>query len=218
MSIKNEIAVGIFFFIAMSILGYFTIIMSGEIFETRQYYTITVVFPNVEGLGPGDKVRVNGVDSGTVEDCKLIDNHVLVRLQMYNRFTLYENYVIKVKNLTAMGGKCVAVYPGDPSLKGKRFAVIETRDMLKGQTLDDPFAAISELVSENRENVYLSIRNIMEITQKINTGQGTLGKLLNDNRAHDSADNLIKELRDAIEDTREQAPVTSFLRAALMAF
>ena len=48
---KNEIVVGIFFFIAILILGYFTVIMSGDIFETREYYRMTVVFRNVEGSG-----------------------------------------------------------------------------------------------------------------------------------------------------------------------
>ena len=63
-----------------------------------------------------------------------------------------------------------------------------------------------------------SQREFESITEKIDTGQGTLGKLINENRVHDSTDGLIKELRDAIEDTREQAPVTSFIRAALTAF
>jgi phospholipid/cholesterol/gamma-HCH transport system substrate-binding protein len=66
--------------------------------------------------------------------------------------------------------------------------------------------------------VYQTISNIKSITQKIDEGKGTLGKLINDNRVHENTDGLIKELRDAIEDTREQAPITSFIRAALTAF
>ncbi len=50
------------------------------------------------------------------------------------------------------------------------------------------------------------------------TGQGTLGKLVNENKVYNNADDLIKELKDTMEDAREQAPITSFIRAALLAF
>lgn len=218
MSVRNEIVVGIFFFIAMTILGYFTIIMSGEIFQRYEYYRITVVFPNIEGLGVNDKVKVNGVLSGVVEDIRLENNLVWVKLKMYNTFTLYENYKIKIMNETALGGKYVGIYPGMPFENGREFAIIETRENLVGDAIADPFGIISEFIEENREDVRVAIRNIRDITQKINEGKGTLGKLVNEDKVHEDTDDLIKELREAIEDTREQAPVTSFIRAALMAF
>ena len=34
----------------------------------------------------------------------------------------------------------------------------------------------------------------------------------------ESANDLIVDLREAVEDSREQAPVTSFIRAGLLAF
>jgi phospholipid/cholesterol/gamma-HCH transport system substrate-binding protein len=218
MSVRNEIVVGIFFFIAMTILGYFTIIMSGEIFQRYEYYRITVIFPNIEGLGVNDKVKVNGVLSGVVEDIRLENNLVWVKLKMYNTFTLYENYKMKIMNETALGGKYVSIYPGTPFEDGREFAIIETRENLVGEAIADPFGIISEFIEENREDVRVAIRNIRDITQKINEGKGTLGKLVNEDKVHENTDDLIKELREAIEDTREQAPVTSFIRAALMAF
>jgi phospholipid/cholesterol/gamma-HCH transport system substrate-binding protein len=212
MSVKNEIVVGIFFFTAMAILGYFTIIMSGEIFQRYEYYRVNVIFPSIEGLGVNDKVKVNGVLSGTVEDIQLRDNIVWVRLKMYIK------YKIRIKNETALGGKYVSIKPGSAILKGKYFAVIDIGQNLAGQTIEDPFGIISEFIEENKDNVRIAIRNIRDITEKINRGKGTLGKLVNEEKVHEDADDLIKELREAIEDTREQAPVTSFIRAALMAF
>ena len=89
---------------------------------------------------------------------------------------------------------------------------------MKGISGDDPIALISDLVNENRDNIYTTIRNIQQITTKLNSGQGTLGQLINDNRVHENANDLVRELRDTMEDAREQAPVTSFIRAALTAF
>ena len=81
------------------------------------------------------------------------------------------------------------------------------------------------MISENRRNVRETIENIRSITGKINNGNGTLGLLVNDDELHANANTLVtdaqtvvNELRESLEDTREQAPVTSFVRAALTAF
>ncbi|MBW7858614.1 MAG: MCE family protein [Leptonema sp. (in: Bacteria)] len=96
---------------------------------------------------------------------------------------------------------------------------------LQGQNAGDPVAGLAQLISENRENVRRTIQNVAEITDKINNGQGTIGLLINDNQLHENATTLVtdarlvvREMRESLEDTREQAPVTSFLRAALTSF
>lgn len=97
--------------------------------------------------------------------------------------------------------------------------------ILQGQNAGDPVAGLAELISENREDVRRTIQNVAEITEKINNGRGTVGLLINDNQLHENANTLVtdarivvREMRESLEDTREQAPVTSFLRAALTAF
>ncbi|MBN2041853.1 MAG: MCE family protein [Spirochaetes bacterium] len=217
--VRNEIAVGVLFFVALSILGYFTIVMKEDLFESKTYYYMTVVFPDIEGLGKSDRVKINGVDSGIVEEVRLLEsNDVLVKIKMYNRFNLYESYKIKIKNETALGGKYISIDPGIRFEDGIHYAAVEDYDNLKGYSSGDLFGSITDLIAENRENIYRSIRNLRDITSKINKGKGTIGKLVNENKVHDDADNLITEVRDTIEDSREQAPITSFIRAALMAF
>lgn len=216
---KQEIAVGIIVIMALTVLGYFTIIMGGEIFETHTYYPMTVVFRDVEGLSKDDKVRINGVLSGYVDSVELIDNNVVVKLRLYNHFTLYENYEIMVRNETALAGKYVSINPGMPmGENGKQYAVITTRDNLVGTSVPDPFTMLSRLIADNRGNVNATVKNLRDITDKINSGKGTLGKIISEDTVHGQATDLIKQLQDTIEDTREQAPITSFLRAALTAF
>lgn len=216
---KQEIAVGIVVIIALTILGYFTIIMGGEIIDLHTYYPMTVVFKDVEGLSKDDKVRVNGVLSGYVVNTELRDNNVIVTLKLYNHFTLYENYEIMIRNETALAGKYVSINPGAPmDENGKHYAVITTRENLVGTAVTDPFTLLSRLIADNRGNVNATVKNLRDITDKINSGKGTLGKIINEDTVHGQATDLIKQLQDTIEDTREQAPITSFLRAALTAF
>ncbi|MDY6970165.1 MAG: MlaD family protein [Spirochaetota bacterium] len=218
MKMKNEITVGIFFFIALSILGYFTIIMGEEIFTPYEYYSMNVVFPDIEGLGENDKVKVFGVNAGIVENIQLKENNVWVTLKMYRKFTLYDNYKIRIRNETALGGKYVGIEPGKEFIDKKRYVIIHNYENLKGSSTGDITALLSELIAENKENLFKTINNIKEITGKLNSGEGTIGKLINEQKVHEDTDGLIQEIRETMEDAREQAPVTSFIRAALSAF
>ncbi len=216
---KKEIVVGIFFIIAMAILGYYTIIMTGGLFDRPDVYYITVRFPSVGGLNTKTKVRVNGVVSGEVERIDLDENNVVaVNLKMTRRFRLYANYQISIQSEGALGLRYVSINPGNRMINNQLVEEIQDYANLEGRSIGDTLAMISELIAENKDNVYNTIKNIREVTEKINKGHGTLGKLINEGKVHDSTEGLIRELRDAIEDTREQAPVTSFIRAALTAF
>ena len=213
-----EIAVGIVFVIAMSILGYYTIIMQNDIISQRETYGISAIFPTIEGLKLKSNVMVNGVVSGVVEDINLHEHQVKVNLRMYNKFTMYENYAIVIKSESALGGKGVSIFPGLPiDEAGISYKEITYKENLKGG-IEDPLSSISKILDENRNDIRMTISNLQQITAKINSGRGTLGKLLNDDSIHADTNKLVKELREAVEDSREQAPVTSFIRAALTAF
>ncbi|TAL35688.1 MAG: MCE family protein [Spirochaetes bacterium] len=218
MHIKNEIAVGVLFTTALIILGYFTIMVKDEIFQPRDYYVMHVKFDNVEGLESGDDVKVNGVKAGVVDKIALEAESIDVQLKMFSSFRMFENYRIKIASQSALGGKYISIYPGARMLHGTIHKEISDRSELTGISGDDPIALISDLVSENREGIYQTIKNIEMITGKLNSGSGTLGKLLTDTKVHDNANDLVKELRDTVEDAREQAPITSFIRAALTVF
>jgi phospholipid/cholesterol/gamma-HCH transport system substrate-binding protein len=214
----NEIIVGIVFFLAMGILGYYTIVRS-DIFDSRKYYSSTVIFNDVEGLSIGNKVLVNGVDSGTVTGIDLMANgKITVSLKLFRSFYIYENYRILLKNQTALGGRIIVIYPGSSEVNGDIFETVDSMNNLNGIAIGDPLTKISEVIDENRESIKVAIENFSEFSEKINKGNGTIGKLVNKDTLHEDTGNLIKELRDTVEDTREQAPVTSFIRAALTAF
>jgi len=214
----NELTVGLVFFSAMLVLGYYTVIR-GDLFDTREFYYASVIFEDVEGLGVGNKVLVNGVESGTVSAIELMDDaKVLVSIKLYRIFKIYENYRIILKNQTALGGKIIVISTGTEEVNGQLFAAVESMKNMKGATIGDPLTKLSEVIDENRENLKIAVKNISEFSSKINNGKGTVSRLVNDDTLHSETGQLIKELRDTVEDSREQAPVTSFIRAALTAF
>ena len=216
--ISIEFFTGIIFFAAISILIYYTVLVGQKTIAPEKTWKMTVYFKDTLGLQKENRVLVNGVYSGNVVSINLNDNLVKVDLAMFNRFSLYSNYRIYISNESAIGGKQIRIYPGEgDSLNGKVNELIAFDTHLVG-TARDPFDSISDLIDDNRDNIKVAVSNLRSFSEKLNSGQGTLYKLLTDDKIANQASDLLEQLRDTIEDAREQAPVTSFIRAALTAF
>ncbi|GBF49253.1 ABC transporter substrate binding protein [Leptospira ryugenii] len=170
-----------------------------------------------------------------------IGTKVELTLLLKAPINLFDNYQITIKNESLLSGRVVALDPGskyniDP--KTKQFdmgsplhdpILLQPKAgkmvPIQGKVTQDPLVSLSELIAENRADIRKSIQNVAEITGKINQGKGTLGKLINESDVHKSVNTtlgdaqvVLKEIREGLEDTREQAPVTSFIRSALSAF
>jgi phospholipid/cholesterol/gamma-HCH transport system substrate-binding protein len=92
----------------------------------------------------------------------------------------------------------------------------DTRQLLKAHRED-----ISETIRELRlasARLDESLKNVEEISRKINQGEGSLGKLINDQELYNEAKNTLKEARHLIENLREQAPISAFIAAGGAAF
>lgn len=267
----QNLLVGILFFSALALVGYFTIVSESGPFASRGNQMV-VFFDNAEGVKQGSNVTILGVPSGKVERVNLVavdaqnrvvdaqapervGQRVAITMELKKNIVFYSNYKVAIKNESILSGKIIAIDPGN-SLPDRKTGEIATEVPihtvsvaqlsredttalkhflanrgsadyidLQGESSGDPVAGIAEMISENRRNVRETVSNIRSITNKINNGKGTLGLLVNDDELHSNANTLVtdaqtvvNELRESLEDTREQAPVTSFVRAALTAF
>ncbi len=85
----------------------------------------------------------------------------------------------------------------------------DTNDLLRTHKED-----LSHMLSQLKvasERLDAALKNVEEVTRKINEGEGSLGRLLNDEELYTEAKNTIKEARHLIEDMREQAPISAFI-------
>ena len=213
-----ELLTGIIFFAAVSILVYYTVLVGQKTIAPEKTWQMTIYFEDALGLQKESRVMVNGVYSGNVMAINLTDNLVQVDLAMFNRFSIYPNYRIYVASESAIGGKQIRIYPGGKDNRNDGINELVAPDSLLIGTTRDPFDSISNVIEDNRENIKVTIRNLRSFSEKLNSGQGTISKLLTDDKIANQASDLLEQLRETIEDAREQAPVTSFIRAALTAF
>lgn len=59
---------------------------------------------------------------------------------------------------------------------------------------------------------------LADTVHRVNHGEGTIAALLNDPLLYKETKSLMKELRESVEDLREQAPINSFLGVVFSAF
>ena len=216
--ISIEFLTGIVFFAAISILVYYTVLVGKKTIMPENTWQMTVYFEDALGLQKESKVMVNGVYSGNVTAIKLNDNLVQVDLAMFNRFSLHADYRIYVANESAIGGRQIRIYPGGKEGKNGEINEPVASDALLVGIARDPFDSLSNMIDDNRDNIKATVNNLRSFSEKLNSGQGTIYKLLTDDKIANQTSDLLEQIKDTIEDVREQAPVTSFIRAALTAF
>jgi phospholipid/cholesterol/gamma-HCH transport system substrate-binding protein len=85
--------------------------------------------------------------------------------------------------------------------------------------------ALLEKSTQTMEKVDGLVGNASDVTgeltkslHKINEGEGTIAAFLNDDALYKETKSLLKELRESVEDLREQAPINSFIGVVFSAF
>ena len=85
--------------------------------------------------------------------------------------------------------------------------------------INDAFAEIKKIVKEKADTMIANITDAFEeiktIAAKVSSGEGTLGQVVMKDDIADNLNKLLIGAGDAVEDAREQAPITSFGTAIL---
>ncbi len=140
--------------------------------------TLKSYFNNVSGLIEGNKVRYSGITVGYVSHIEIIeDTTVLVEMSVekgISRFIRTDSRA-EIANDGLMGSKILNIYPGSSNAEQ-----VENNDFIKSQ----PSVNIYDVIEDAQKIIndgQLTIDNILEISRKINNGEGDLARLLNDN-------------------------------------
>ncbi len=71
---------------------------------------------------------------------------------------------------------------------------------------------------ETARKVREGVESIQEVIAKVNEGDGTLGQIINNREAWDRLVFVLRQVQEAVEDFREQAPISTFVNAVFSAF
>jgi phospholipid/cholesterol/gamma-HCH transport system substrate-binding protein len=112
MASKNvELKVGLLVLVGAAILVFAIYLAKGYRYG-QEFYSVSVVFPEVGALSAGDPVSVSGVNKGKVKKIGLHEGAVMVTLDLTRDVILKEDATFAVKNIGLMGERFVAVTTG----------------------------------------------------------------------------------------------------------
>lgn len=195
----TELTVGFFVFAILGALILFTIVLSYDNIFTKNF-TMSVRFDNVTGLIRGDKVYVQGVDVGRVNELTIQPDGVRVNLTLKYDVTLREGYDIQVKPSSVLGGKYVSIDEGP-----RAAAPIPDGQEIVGRSPTDFLEEASEALASIRgtlddggllSNLESTMANLKTITDRLAQGEGTVGKLLTEEQVYTDLKQVVADLRE----------------------
>jgi phospholipid/cholesterol/gamma-HCH transport system substrate-binding protein len=194
-----ELIVGTFVFMVLLALGYFTIVLGrASLFEKK--FPFEVEFQDVMGLRKDDNVVLRGMTVGKVKSLRLSDGRVRVLALMDNPIKLRTDYKIVIVTTSILGGRYLEIREGTAASPELPSDVLPQGDR--------PFDLMAEAASTIHEiraslneggiltNLESSIASIKDVTAKINRGEGTIGKLVNDDGMYNDVQGTMKEFRE----------------------
>ncbi len=195
----SELRVAVFVLVAMVILvvGIFYVTGASSL---APKYRLRTYLPEVDGLVVGAPVTLGGVQVGNVETIDLNPNatdemhNIVVGMRIDKRYQKWIRTDSTAKLITQglLGNRYVTISRGTPPAP-----VIAADGVVQGEA-EASTKAIVERGAELMQNLNVLTSDVRQIIAKVQSGQGTIGKFVNDptlyNRLNETvtrADNLV---------------------------
>lgn len=197
---KFKIRLGLFIAggIALFVIGIFIIGKQKNMFNP--VFQISANFHNISGLQVGNNVRFSGINVGTIDNITII-NDSTVKVEMIIQKRL--NQFIKVNSIVSIGSEGII---------GDKYIIISQGGTNKGLAKNGQKLASIEPIETDAilASLVISVKNAEIITQelseimyKINSGNGTLGRLIEDSTIAENINKTIVNLRKSSKGLNE---------------
>lgn len=201
----NTTKLGLFVTVAIALFafGIFKIGDNDNLFSAT--FQISSIFQNVNGLQAGNSVRFSGINIGSVGDIVILNDTTLqvnMLLEKKAQEFLKKDAIASIGTDGLVGNMIVNIRPG----LGKSEMVTDG-DLIKSSAGMKTETIVNKL-GNTSENIALLSVNLLEITEKINNGKGSMASLIND-------DALASDLHLAIQNLRKTTEQVAVLSSQL---
>ena len=224
--------VGLFFLLGLALTWVtFETLSDGKVFKDRGYILIAG-FESLKELKQGDEVRMAGVKIGSVEQTRLAGSRrAEAVLRIDPKVDIRSDATASIVMAGLIGTNYIGIDLGTPTAAAlKDGAEIRTKvtpdinaimselgnlgqklegalNSITGAVNGDGktpglFQKIDKVVSDNSEKLTVTMTNLQDVTAKLNKGEGTLGRLINDPKLHDELVATVTEIKTAATDAR----------------
>jgi phospholipid/cholesterol/gamma-HCH transport system substrate-binding protein len=189
---KFKIRLGLFIFggLTLFIIAIFVIGKQKNLFDP--VFKLTTTFSNVSGLQVGSNIRFSGINVGTVDNINII-----------NDSTVQVNMLIKRSVQKFIKADCEAGIGSSGIIGDKNLTITQGSNgapvVKDGQQINskEPVEtdAIMSSIQVTADNAAIISIQLADITTKLNSGSGLLGRLIQDSTIAENIDQTIINLK-----------------------
>lgn len=219
-SFSTELKVGAFSLVILTLLTYMTFKVGGFEWVKKKGYILYAEFKNIGGLDEKTRIKIAGVDAGTIEKIQLKDGRASLIIRINRDVVIYSDASVGIKATGLLGDKYLEIKTGltKPELKdGDTIKnvqeVVDIDDLVRNlsgvsSNISTLAAALSESLGtpEAKKALKESILNIKDITAGL---KETIA--INDQKMRttlDNINNLIASVNDLVEKNKEPLTAT----------
>lgn len=197
-----EVTVGAFIFMVLLALGVFTIILSQDNFFVKNY-EVRMHFNEIMGLRTGDKVFLRGVDIGKISEIEIQPDAVLLTASLEKDIQFTEDYSVEIVPVSVLGGRRLVITPGgsdeEPVPDGSILEGTPPKDVITEAT--ETIAMIRESLEDGKvlDNLSTVVADLQKVGEKINSGEGTIGKLIMEDDLYQEINTVVADLKSVSE-------------------
>ena len=220
-----ETRLGIFFALAL-IAGVLILELIGAKDVFRRGYPVRARFENISELKEGDPVKMAGVEIGHVDKIQLAEERVEVVLNIRKSADVKTDSTASIKFVGLMGQNYVAVSFGSAEAPkvtpGALIATEEAADLnslmvklqnvadgvegltrnFSGENFSNLLGPFTDFLKENNPRLSAILANLQVVSTRIVEGQGTVGRLINEDTLYTSTLNTVSNLNSTVDELR----------------
>ena len=195
-----ELRVGILVLTSFAILVIAVVLVSGGAGFFTSKYKLKTFLPSADGLKKGSLVWVAGIEAGNVSAVNISaasepNRAVEVTFQVQKQFQqmIRQDSMASLGSIGLLGDKYIDISRGSPGSK-----VISPGGEVKGSSVAD----IKRIIQNSNDlvaNLGDLVTKINQITQKIDVGQGTIGRFINDPSMYNKINSTVGEAQDLLQ-------------------
>jgi len=192
-NVNHKIRLGIFITLGITvfILAIYFIGEKQQLF--RSTFRLSGVFKDVAGLQVGNNVRLSGINVGTIDNITLISDtsvRVIILVDENTRKFIKKDAVASIGSEGLMGNKVLVISPGTGGKK-----TIENDDVIatsQPTDIDEILVSLKTTI----DNTASITGDLAKISTNIESGQGTIGRLMMDKTWRQDIQSTIINLKE----------------------
>src|SRR5688572_7147639 len=206
----TELKVGLLVIFGFAALAYAIIRIGGPASFFSDKIRLTSYFDSASGLRPGNDVWLDGLLVGKVSDVRPnrdpnIMGKVAIEMEIdasYND-SIRKDSVIGIESNGLLGDKTIQITSGSETAE-----IVGDGGVLQGTEvggIPKIIQGTEDIIGNFRvlsDNLTKISENVITISESVNRGEGTFGKLLNNSEIHDNLNLTVLEIQKLVEEIR----------------